>query len=309
MPSIPQIDSPSISSLHESLVKTFCLPPELDRWFEVDLEDDPCNPTWIAAWDYFARALSGRGYHLFFTRTLRPENPSPTLHSADSFSPPKNPFRPGNDEAFVLAEFPYPPEREFMYRVPTVFPGYDFKHREVIIKALRTESEELPILKTLSSPEVRLHPANHTIPVLDFVPVGGWTLVVMPAWGCVDQFPPLSIGEYLQHAEQYLEGLAFMHDLGITHGDISQNNVLLNHRSSSFWITGSLLDRRLFDLRIAYIDFGLAHRFKGPPEALSTCDRLISSGGGTEPFIPPEVARCLKEGRKWDAFSADSDSS
>ncbi|KAG8994952.1 hypothetical protein FRB93_001394 [Tulasnella sp. JGI-2019a] len=202
MPSIPQIDSPSISSLHESLVKTFCLPPELDRWFEVDLEDDPCNPTWIAAWDYFARALSGRGYHLFFTRTLRPENPSPTLHSADSFSPPKNPFRPGNDEAFVLAEFPYPPEREFMYRVPTVFPGYDFTHREVIIKALRTESEELPILKTLSSPEVRLHPANHTIPVLDFVLVGGWTLVVMPAWGCVDQFPPLSIGEYLQHAEQ-----------------------------------------------------------------------------------------------------------
>ncbi|KAG9007333.1 hypothetical protein FRB94_014455 [Tulasnella sp. JGI-2019a] len=303
----PQIDPLSIpaSSSLKSQVQTFCLPPELEKWFEVDLENDPRDPTWIAAWTYFASALSSHGYHLFFTHILRPEDPSPTLHSADFFSPPRDPFRPGEEEAFVFAEFPYPLEREFTCHVPTVFPGYDFKHREVIIKALRTESGELSILETLSGPQARSNQDNHTIPVLAIVPVGGWTLVVMPAWGRVAQFAPISIGEYLQHVEQYLEGLAFMHNLGITHGDISQSNVLLNHRSNSFWIPNSLLDRRLFDLRVAYIDFGLARQFNGPPEALATCDRLVSSGGGTEPFISPEVARCLEEGGKWDAFSAD----
>lgn len=68
-----------------------------------------------------------------------------------------------------------------LWQAPTVFPGYDPQHREVIIQAVRTDSTELSVLRLLSSLELRSKPTNHTIPILDMVSADVWTLVIMPA--------------------------------------------------------------------------------------------------------------------------------
>lgn len=115
-----------------------------------------------------------------------------------------------------------------------LYAGYDNEHREVIFKAVRTGSTELSILEDLNSPGARADRRNPTIPVIDTIPLGEWTIVVMPAWGTVISVQPNSIREYLQQAEQYLKVMVFL----VQPVPFSQNPSIFLRDSHSCTIAG-----------------------------------------------------------------------
>ncbi|KZV88219.1 kinase-like protein [Exidia glandulosa HHB12029] len=135
-------------------------------------------------------------------------------------------------------------------------------NEDVVIKVLCSEkgrigSKELEILRFLNEEHRRSHPHNHCVPVsafLDFpatdvdIPSSEFSFVVMPAL----QDVKFGLRDCLTRAfalnlfQQAVEGVAYLHSLGIVHRDISQGNVMTT--------TGGPPHK------LYLIDFGLARR-------------------------------------------------
>ncbi|KAJ2924350.1 hypothetical protein H1R20_g12738, partial [Candolleomyces eurysporus] len=94
-----------------------------------------------------------------------------------------------------------------------------------------THSDELKVYQRLNTPAARCDLRNHTLPVLDYFSFNGLVFVVLPRWGA-DAFsirdPFKSISEMFDIAEVFFEGLEFLHEKRIAHGDIAENNVVIN---------------------------------------------------------------------------------
>lgn len=67
----------------------------------------------------------------------------------------------------------------------------------------------------------------------------------------------------------------------------------------------AVLDRRVFDLHFAFIDFGLSKRFDRPVDDLSLAARLTTCDGGTDRFWVPEAEEASQAGTLCNPFSAD----
>jgi len=75
-----------------------------------------------------------------------------------------------------------------------------------VIKALRTDSNELKVLWKLHAPHLRRDPNNRTIPVLDWFRTGNTAFIVMPEWTRAQaHMSPLNVKEEIQEAIQHLE--------------------------------------------------------------------------------------------------------
>ncbi|TEB32415.1 hypothetical protein FA13DRAFT_1790728 [Coprinellus micaceus] len=76
-------------------------------------------------------------------------------------------------------------------------------------------------------------PRNHTLPVLEYLTLDDFVFAVLPRWHCAfecetDAIPFKSASEILHMAETFYEGLQFLHENRISHGDISEGNIMTN---------------------------------------------------------------------------------
>jgi hypothetical protein len=94
---------------------------------------------------------------------------------------------------------------EELIQTPSVHPALDTRGRRVILKAVRASSNELKIVRLLSTNPLRAEPRNHTIPVLEILEEGDWAIIVTPEWGFNHWEPCGSIKEYLEFSRQLFE--------------------------------------------------------------------------------------------------------
>ncbi|KAF8909768.1 hypothetical protein CPB84DRAFT_1765442 [Gymnopilus junonius] len=110
----------------------------------------------------------------------------------------------------------------------------DSHSRHVAIKLIRTNTDEHRILRFLSQQSLETLKENCLIPALDFLHNEEFTFVVMPRWGSAIHLPLVNRARDVLHIIRcMLKALAFLHENNISHGDVNQSNVLVNHFSDS----------------------------------------------------------------------------
>jgi serine/threonine protein kinase len=148
----------------------------------------------------------------------------------------------------------------------------------VVVKALRSGSEELSILRFLHSVG---SPQNHTIELLNTFNVDITTFIVLPRAERLD-FMSLSLRELAEElSTQFLEGVAFLHHNGVAHLDLKPQNVLVE-------------DNR----RLVIIDFDISVRVNSPED---TIDRFL----GTQGWMAPEIGDRHCARRSYSPIRAD----
>jgi hypothetical protein len=81
-------------------------------------------------------------------------------------------------------------------------------NQKVVLKKVRTATYEIHVAQLLSSPALRNDPRNHTIPLLDVIPIPAdddWALLVMPALLEFQKLPFRRVGEFCEAALQYIQ--------------------------------------------------------------------------------------------------------
>ncbi|KAG5715483.1 hypothetical protein E4T56_gene12734, partial [Termitomyces sp. T112] len=152
----------------------------------------------------------------------------------------------------------------------------------VVLKRVDTEryENEISILNHLSSEPFTSDPRNHCVPILEIInpPEGSHiAFVVMPYLFKVD-FPPFeTIGEAIGFFKQVFEGLLYMHENHIIHGDCKSNNVMADtaclfdsppHPSKKYMkrdfsgMVSKQTSRTLKPVKYYLIDFGLAEIYR-----------------------------------------------
>ncbi|KAG7440649.1 uncharacterized protein BT62DRAFT_1012425 [Guyanagaster necrorhizus] len=103
---------------------------------------------------------------------------------------------------------------------------------KVALRIVPVGSQELAMMMHLSSPQMRSDPRNHTVPVLGTIPIPGEendrVFVILPV---LRWFHPPDFHCRRQFADafrQILEGIDFMHENNIAHGDACTLNFLMD---------------------------------------------------------------------------------
>ncbi|KAF8880445.1 kinase-like domain-containing protein [Gymnopilus junonius] len=148
--------------------------------------------------------------------------------------------------------------------------------RHVAIKLVRDNTDEHRILQFLHQQPLELLQENCVVPILDLLPIEGFWFAVMPRWGGSVRHPQANtILDVLDIVHAMLKGLSFLHKRNITHGDINDENVLVNHFCDSriegqCSVRWDLRSRR--QLSYALFDFDFSMMF--PPDMDRTHCRL-----------------------------------
>ncbi|KAF7315509.1 Protein kinase domain-containing protein [Mycena indigotica] len=165
-------------------------------------------------------------------------------------------------------------------------------NKKVVLKRfLTTNSREVTIHRYLDSPQLRVDPRNHTIPLLDVIvmPDTPWSFLVTPYSREID-YPPFHCRlEFVECMTQFIEGLEFMHEHNIAHLDIARKNMLMDEsrvvpQGSHFGdyrshtgIPGVFRWRdrcSVGPVPYYYIDFGLSHHFPNGKDTASVKGKL-----------------------------------
>ncbi|RDB27576.1 hypothetical protein Hypma_003904 [Hypsizygus marmoreus] len=102
---------------------------------------------------------------------------------------------------------------------------------KVVLKRVRTSTEEIPIARYFSSPTLSLDPRNKSVPILDIIPLPSddcHALIVMPLLLPFDSPPFRRVGEFAEAVHQFLEGLEFMHEHKVAHRDACYFNLMMD---------------------------------------------------------------------------------
>ncbi|KAK7689005.1 hypothetical protein QCA50_007696 [Cerrena zonata] len=206
---------------------------------------------------------------------------------------PEDPFCVKDDENHLVFAPGIKRRRVFSYRIlsPTHRISIDQFGRMVHIRAVHKNDIHLEALKRLSV----AHPLNRVVPVLSLIRLQEWVLICQPYWGKFWYFR-----DEITHVQLWritldlLEGLVFMHEWGVSHGDIHQGNILYNHSDIGPRQTDPIF-------RVGYIDFGSAFVF--PIDATDhTVTHAMAQTTPPSGIKAPEQS--LNEG-SWDAYAAD----
>ncbi|KAF9027747.1 hypothetical protein BDZ89DRAFT_1015482 [Hymenopellis radicata] len=100
--------------------------------------------------------------------------------------------------------------------------------RKVVIK--RAKKSDYAMLSHLNNPELSSDPKNHAIPLLDSFPIPNddHVFVVLPFMQIFSRPQFHCRKEFAEACRQILEGLAFMHEQNIAHGDACTTNFLMD---------------------------------------------------------------------------------
>ncbi|CAL1711537.1 unnamed protein product [Somion occarium] len=172
--------------------------------------------------------------------------------------------------------------------------GHDVAIRVIIVN--NDGHEQLKILKKVAAGPSSLLSNNHTLPMLRVFEYEDITFGIFPRTaGCMYEaygyWPKNSVGDVLDMILQALEGLAFLHDVGIAHRDADKSNFLVQWHPESLRTMSVTISRP----RVYLIDFEVAVEFPselpmearvsvGPPSGGSI---NIADGWGRP--VPPEV--------------------
>ncbi|KAG6843711.1 hypothetical protein H0H87_001399 [Tephrocybe sp. NHM501043] len=102
---------------------------------------------------------------------------------------------------------------------------------KVVLKCVERKSEEFRIALYVNSPRVRSDPKNHCVPVFDVLDIPEEhtkALLVMPQLIHFALLPYRRVVEVAEAMYQYIEGLDFLHQLGIIHGDACYMNLMMD---------------------------------------------------------------------------------
>ena len=165
-------------------------------------------------------------------------------------------------------------------------------HRLVVLKRMLEEGDEDPTVRLHrfigeARTAARLHHPN-IVSVYDLGQVdGGWFIVMEYLSGVsmldlaryVRKGAPLPLEVVVEICQQALRGLAYAHEHGVIHRDISSDNLVIS-----------------FDGVVKVVDFGIAHgsgtaqERVSPQAAAPSAEGLTQTGGiiGKLPYMPPE---------------------
>ncbi|KAJ2932576.1 hypothetical protein H1R20_g4537, partial [Candolleomyces eurysporus] len=173
-------------------------------------------------------------------------------------------------------------------------------NRFVVLKRIDKSKHprEIDITNSLAQEPLASEPRNHSvhpIEILDHPTDKNIAIMVLPLLRNYDDPPFRTVGEAIDFIAQFFEGVNFLHENLVTHGDISLNNILMDaegqfpsgfHPSnpamkSDYSGSASAKFTRTEKPPIYYlIDFGLARRFE-PGEEPGFSDEV-----GTDLTVP-----------------------
>ncbi|KAI0363364.1 hypothetical protein BV20DRAFT_975753 [Pilatotrama ljubarskyi] len=147
---------------------------------------------------------------------------------------------------------------------------------------------EISITQYLSSDALKSDHRNHTVPILDILPVpddADITLLVMPLFRLCNDPRWRTVGEVIAFLFQIFEGMEFMHELNVAHRDCQQPNIMYDprpiypamfhprqrNRALNWKDPAKHSTRTDHPVRYYYIDFGLSRKYNpedGPPREI-----------------------------------------
>ncbi|KAJ7589481.1 kinase-like domain-containing protein [Mycena floridula] len=159
--------------------------------------------------------------------------------------------------------------------------------RKVVLKIALDNTAELELSNYFSKPPIRDDPRNHCIQVLDIITLPGrrFKIMVLPFLTHCDSPRMHCMREVIDFIRQMLEGLEFMHQHNIAHGDISPLNIMMegskvvpsgSHFSSPhrYALESGLLvwhktkhRCRVGPVRYSFIDLGFSRRYSEEEQA------------------------------------------
>ncbi|KAJ7583430.1 hypothetical protein C8J56DRAFT_1096620 [Mycena floridula] len=162
---------------------------------------------------------------------------------------------------FSFSIFRYKSTSDFQFPLPSTLKAFwDKNKRDVIFK--RIYGNELKVLQYLNAPEMRANPMNRTIPVLEFITHDTLTFAAMPRYwegalgGLWADFADV---RQLMHACQHLcEGLVFLHEHRIVHGDIDGRNTAFNAIADPLDEHPTGLLDPISKTEFVFLDFGMS---------------------------------------------------
>ncbi|OCB88212.1 hypothetical protein A7U60_g4617 [Sanghuangporus baumii] len=152
--------------------------------------------------------------------------------------------------------------------------------RRVVLKRVRSNSGELDIHRFLSEPQRLEHPRSHAAPLLDeFADTEdpNFTYIVLPLLLYYYRPDFYFVDEVVDFFRQLLEGVQYMHEVGVAHRDCSILNIMMDAGPlypKGFHPVASILDasgtkrahrkrrRDVGGVRYYFIDFGISSKFE-----------------------------------------------
>ncbi|KAI0773747.1 kinase-like domain-containing protein [Fomes fomentarius] len=185
--------------------------------------------------------------------------------------------------------------------------------KSVLLKKVRSDSEELRIASYLSSDELRRDPRNHCVPILDVLtdpkdPTISY--LIMPFLRSLDHPEFETVGNIFDCVGQLLEGLVFLHKHNIAHRDCAYKNVMMDATSlfpqsfhpvndhclpDRFLTTAPILSRATVPVTYHFTDFGISTRFASEDQ-----NRLVTGTDGLDREVPE-----LSDDVSYDPFKVD----
>ncbi|RPD78678.1 hypothetical protein L226DRAFT_457210 [Lentinus tigrinus ALCF2SS1-7] len=144
---------------------------------------------------------------------------------------------------------------------------------------------EIEMAQYLYSESLRSDPRNHTVPILEILPVPDdpeITLIVMPLLRSCNDPGFYTLGEAMSFLTQVFEGLQYMHELHVAHRDAKGGNIMYDprplfpdmyhpvetYKRRDWKGRAKYSTRTKCPVRYYFIDFGLSRRYDpkdGPP--------------------------------------------
>ncbi|KAL1699709.1 hypothetical protein EV121DRAFT_215696 [Schizophyllum commune] len=273
------------------------LPKSLALWKQLDSYKPRLISSAYLAWAFLSDAFKCRGYDLYVPRKW--------LKSDTNFW---TMVYPAHYIAEVLPEVDEPDRNVVLGSRRYVIPFYPFSGAlwaatnassdDFIIKLVSDGWDPkgltaLRILEHLSRPDIRAHPRNRTVPVIDFIRHEQYTFAIFPRW---TDFPEKEIRTprtAMECCVQVTEALAFLHAERIAHLDISKENIMINFFGFVDQSLSPVVE--YFPVSYGLIDFGES-AFLDAPSSLAP-PRTYA----TRPTSAPEVS----SGEPFDPFAAD----
>ncbi|KAJ3861685.1 hypothetical protein EV359DRAFT_46698 [Lentinula novae-zelandiae] len=180
-------------------------------------------------------------------------------------------------------------------------------NKPVLLKAVSRiiHPQEVKIGMSFSSKSMASDPRNHCIPIYDVFPVpdSEMDLIVMPVLRPFDNPQFDTVGEVIAFIQQLFEGIQFMHEHLVAHGDCTEMNILMDGsqmypqgwntldpwqaRNDPFRAAKRVGFRMQFWPKYYLIDFGLSHMYSSK-RTVPPLERILRGGDKSAPEHAPK---------------------